>query len=222
MAPIPELQSLMSDKESQSPPPLTRRGYTLRHLVLAYGAGILSVLLVRSALPIPHCSQHVNALHPSVAAHAGSTEVHEYPPPSPTNAFPDLFPSNVGHAGPTPTGAEPALVVTAPEYPVHTGAPNLPPPQVLGKESKKFDIFTHWGNLSPWFTVEPGTFGVHSGPRPPTGCRIASLYLLHRHGARYPTGSSKAYGGPANLSALLHDAPRSWRAKGQLAFLNDW
>ena len=57
--------------------------------------------------------------------YAGSTEVHPFPPATPTNAFPSLFPTGLGYAGYTATGAEPALVATAPAYPVHTGAPQL-------------------------------------------------------------------------------------------------
>ena len=223
MAPIPELLPLTSDKESQrqqSTP--RRRTYTRRHLALAYGAGILSAVLARSAL-CAHGPFLVHGTSPRTAVtQPGSTEVHHYPPSPPTNAFPDLFPSNVGYPGPTPTGAEPAIVVTAPAYPVHSGAPHLLPPESLKNASSSFDIFTHWGNLSPWFTIKPGTFGVHSGPEAPEGCRITGLHLLHRHGARYPTASSKSYGGPANLSALLHDAPSRWRAKDQLEFLHEW
>ena len=123
--------------------------------------------------------------------YAGSSEVHHFPPPSPTNVFPSLFPTNVGHAGPTPTGAEAGLVATAPSYPVHTGAPHLVSPSSMNKGDKhkgsNFDIFKYWGNLSPWFSVERGAFGLDSGPEVPETCTITGLHLVHRHGARYPT-----------------------------------
>ena len=121
--------------------------------------------------------------------YAGSSEVHNFPPASPTNNFPSLFPTNVGYAGPTPTGAEPSLIVNAPSYPVHTGAPHLVSPFATKKKngSAKFDLFQHWGNLSPWFSVERGAFGLDSGPETPETCEITGLHLLHRHGARYPT-----------------------------------
>ena len=45
----------------------------------------------------------------------GSNLIHNYP--SPTNHFPSLFPTEVGYPGLTGTGAEPALVQTAPVYP---------------------------------------------------------------------------------------------------------
>lgn len=196
------------------------RTFTLRHIILAYAAGVLSVLLLKS-LQRPTLYAHPAPRPLLGSTRSGATEVHQYPPSAPTNAFPSLFPSNVGYAGPTPTGAEPALVATAPSYPIHTGAPHLLPPNALSNDTK-FDIFTHLGNLSPWFTVKPGTFGVHAGPEPPRGCRITGLHLLHRHGARYPTGSSTAYGGPASLAARLHDAASPWHANGPLSFLNDW
>lgn len=118
--------------------------------------------------------------------YAGSSEVHNFPPPSPTNFFPSLFPTNVGYAGPTPTGAEPGLIGTAPSYPMHTGAPHLVSPFSANKEHN-FDLFKYWGNLSPWFSVERGTFGLDSSPETPDTCRVTGLHLLHRHGARYPT-----------------------------------
>ncbi|KAI0373827.1 phytase [Pilatotrama ljubarskyi] len=189
-----------------------------RWVAAAYVAGLVSALLV-----VRSCSSPALRLSHAVyhgAPDAGSTVVDAYPPPSPTNAFPSLFPSNVGHPGPTPTGAEPALVHTAPAYPAHSGAPHLLHPSAL-HNTTSFDIFTHWGNLSPWFSVPSSAFGIHASPHPPHGCRVTALHLLHRHGARYPTGQA-SYGGPANFSARLAHYPASWNARGQLAFLNDW
>lgn len=170
------------------------------YIAVAFIAGILSCLTVQL---IVCAARHQNdaavkeVLHhlPTEAVQiyaspwVGSTEVHNFPPPSPTNAYPSLFPSNVGHAGPTPTGAEPALIETAPAYPVHTGAPHLVSPFTVGKNTtvETFDIFRHWGNLSPWFTVGRGSFGLDSSPEAPETCQITGLHLLHRHGARYPT-----------------------------------
>ncbi|KAH9940025.1 phytase [Epithele typhae] len=195
--------------------------FAARHLLLAYVAGILSVLLLSPSLSLrTHLLEYPLSTQPQ-EHRPGETQAHEYPPPSPTNAFPSLFPTDVGYAGPTPTGAEPAVIATAPANPIHTGAPHLLPPLAL-KNASGFDLFTHLGNLSPWFTVKPGTFGVDAGPEPPQGCRITGLHLLHRHGARYPTASSTAYGGPAAFAARLHDSPFDWRASGPLKFLNDW
>ena len=217
-----ELQHLLGPRHLQ---PRPRRSFSARHVLLAYALGCLSVSLLPLVLsPLTSLIHSISRPHTTVTPLPASTDVHHYPPPSPTNAFPSLFPSDVGYPGPTPTGAEPALVATAPSYPIHTGAPHLLPPQVLPNRTHPhpaFDIFSHWGNLSPWFSVHPHAFGLNSTIDPPNGCRITALHLLHRHGARYPTGSA-SYGGPANFSVRLQSAPPSWAAHGQLAFLNKW
>ncbi|KAI0757472.1 phosphoglycerate mutase-like protein [Daedaleopsis nitida] len=232
----PESWALLSneDRDPEAPPPRPSpdaRTFRRRHLVLAYLAGIVSAVVVElflcsrysfssSAPPLP-------TLGDLASPDAGSTEVHHFPPVSPTNAFPSLFPSDVGYAGPTPTGAEAALVATAPSYPLHTGAPHLLSPLALDKNTtadtskSAFDIFKHWGNLSPWFSVERGSFGVDSGPEAPKTCRVTGLHLLHRHGARYPTEWA-SYGGPANFSARLHNNAAGWNGTDQLEFMNDW
>ncbi|TFY59888.1 hypothetical protein EVJ58_g5495 [Rhodofomes roseus] len=168
----------------------------------------------------PAASDHAHVLAPP---YVGSTEVHHFPPSSPTNAFPSLFPTDVGHAGPTPTGAEPALIVTAPSYPIHSGAAHLVSPVFEKHKSNhtEFSLFRHWGNLSPWWSVGKGAFGLDSTPEPPETCRITGLHFLHRHGARYPTGWA-SYGGPVNFAAKLNKYADRWTAKGSLAFLNDW
>ncbi|KAI0824475.1 phosphoglycerate mutase-like protein [Trametes gibbosa] len=192
---------------------------TRRPIVLAYAAGLLSAFALRLAytLAIPDTVAIRHPRPPTVALQ--SSAAHHYPPPSPTNAFPDLFPSDVGHAGPTPTGAEPAVIATAPSYPFHSGAPHLLAPEALS--SSDFDIFTRWGNLSPWFSVPRSAFGLDCGPEPPQQCSLTALHLLHRHGARYPTGQA-TYGGPANFFARLTHSSHSWKARGQLEFLNHW
>ena len=234
----PESQSLLPQEHipEQAPSAQPRHAFRRRHIFLAYAAGILSAVLVDLLL----CSRYSFSListngtvDSSAVANlanpdAGSTEVHRFPPASPTNAFPSLFPTNVGYAGPTPTGAEAALVATAPSYPLHTGAPHLVSPLSLDKSNTTdgstkptFDIFKHWGNLSPWFSVERGSFGIDAGPEAPESCRVTGLHLLHRHGARYPTEWA-SYGGPANFSGRLHAAASGWNGSGQLEFMNDW
>lgn len=159
----------------------------------------------RSPSNSPLQNSEVTALAPP---YVGSTEVHHFPPTEPTNAFPSLFPSNVGYAGGTPTGAEPAVIATAPAYPIHHGKCSqqlIVPDTIPGQNSDnggsdteddakkgeqdhpKFDLFKSWGNLSPWYSVGKHTFGVNSPPEAPDTCVITGLHFLHRHGARYPT-----------------------------------
>lgn len=169
----------------------------------AFLTGVLSCLAVQYAVCNSNAGVNTSAApHRNVEVYAppyaGSSEVHHFPPPSPTNVFPSLFPTDVGHAGPTPTGAEPALIATAPSYPVHTGAPHLVSPFAASKGNRTastFDIFRHWGNLSPWFSVGRGAFGLDSSPETPDTCRITALHLLHRHGARYPTQYGESVAG---------------------------
>ncbi|THH30874.1 hypothetical protein EUX98_g3307 [Antrodiella citrinella] len=197
--------------------------------VVSFLAGILACVVVQYIVCHTGSSQHTSS-HVDIFASpdAGSTVVDRYPPTSPTNAFPSLFPSSVGYAGPTPTGAEAGLIQTAPAYPIHTGAPHLVSPlsftskhNATGSSSHHFDIFKHWGNLSPWFSVSKGAFGLDSTPEAPETCQITGLHFLHRHGARYPT-SYASYGGPANFSSRLHNAAAGWNTHGELSFMNDW
>ncbi|KAF7335328.1 AB hydrolase-1 domain-containing protein [Mycena sanguinolenta] len=196
--------------------------FGFNHLLIAF-ANTRSV-----AQAVLHITEMRRLLHqhtskPLASPWAGSTERHNFPPASPTNAFPSLFPTNVGYAGKTPTGAEPGVIATAPSYPVHTSSPQLVGPQgtISKGKGKKFDIFKKWGNLSPWYSVDRTTFGVDSGPETPKTCRVTGLHLLHRHGARYPTAYA-SYGGPANFSSRLHAVADKWTANGDLEFMNEW
>ncbi|KIJ33558.1 hypothetical protein M422DRAFT_35479 [Sphaerobolus stellatus SS14] len=238
-----EHQGLLSDKVEDIAPTTTpnRRSqqqarYSRYHLGVSFIVGGLAFSVVQYLL-LPLCligkfgSSTRNDLTDDPTAKAwqyadpwaGSTLIHPFPPTSPTNVFPSLFPSNVGYAGPTPTGAEPAVAVTA-GYPIHTGAPHLVEPGTLGKtmaKSSGFDIFKKWGNLSPWYSNERGAFGLDSSPEPPETCSITGLHFLHRHGARYPTAWS-AYGGPAKFATKLAKTNKNWNATGDLEFLNGW
>jgi hypothetical protein len=194
-----ERESLLSNfnKLDVEPTPTPSRGsfkccspaFRFFHLGVAFLAGVITCLAVQYLIGSPTCLQSNGFSAPKANladSDAGSTERHRFPPSHPTNAFPTYFPTSVGYAGTTHTGAEPALVVTAPSYPMQTGAAQLVVPEYKHK-GKKFDLFKKWGNLSPWYSNERGAFGVDSGPEPPRGCEVTGLHLLHRHGARYPT-----------------------------------
>jgi hypothetical protein len=189
-------------KPNQKPPyahciPSSELRFGFLHLVLAFSAGAIACLVAQYALCGPSCFSPQNnraaANQPAAALlappYAGSTERHDFPPMTPTNAYPSMFPTNVGYAGATPNGAEPALILTAPSYPLHTGAAQLIVPSFgkLAETGKGFDLFKKWGNLSPWYSVNRTAFGLDTAPDPPEGCRVTGLHFLHRHGARYPT-----------------------------------
>jgi hypothetical protein len=179
------------------PPPSKSRTFSSPYLILAFLSGALACVLAQYAF-FGTCfasrSSANGSAHILAPPYVGSSEVHNWPPPTPINDIPPLFPTSVGHAGATPTGAEPALIITAPSYPVQTGAAPLVVPSVLHageKPEKGFDLLKKWGNLSPWYSVERGAFGVDSDPGAPDGCTITGLHFLHRHGARYPTAWGK-------------------------------
>ncbi|KZS96658.1 phosphoglycerate mutase-like protein [Sistotremastrum niveocremeum HHB9708] len=260
--PPPSLSSLSSAKGTKGRIcPQLRLGLAggrpaFLQLVSAFLSGIVITLLVQFILfpvllPSPSSSSTTtpnsndvlctvgSGCNDLASPDAGSTTVHDYPPPSPTNNYPSSFPIDVGYPGPTPTGGEAALVLTAPSYPGHTVVPFLVSPASLPKPTKhssiydsekeedgnsegRFDLFKSWGNLSPWYTVPSHTFGLpSSSPSVPDSCVITGLHFLHRHGARYPTRWS-SYAGPASFATRLHNDTDSWEARGDLEFLNDW
>ena len=84
-----------------------------------------------------------------------------------------------------------------------------------------FQVIRAWGNLSPWFSVGSGAFGLRTAdPQIPAGCELQQVHLLHRHGARYPTAGSA----PSDFAAKVHSAANStgFTATGPLDFLNSW
>ncbi|KAJ7130984.1 phosphoglycerate mutase-like protein [Mycena filopes] len=207
--------------------------FGLNHLLISFVTGTLACFLAQYAICGSSCFTYRNTdtdtavvvpteIQALASPWAGSTERHNFPPATPTNAFPSLFPTNVGYAGGTPTGAEPAVVATAPSYPMHAGAAVLVVPDSFTKsKGKKYDLFKKWGNLSPWHSVDRTAFGLDSGPETPETCRVTGLHFLHRHGARYPTAYA-SYGGPANFSGRLNALAAKWTASGDLAFMNEW
>lgn len=246
-----ENEPLIPSKETGHSP--SKRQFSWIHILAAFLAGILVQFLVGSVTsgslsPSPSdwstffASTNSND-NDFVPPYVGSTEVHHYPPTDPIGIDTGLFPTDVGYPGPTPTGAEPAVFLTAPSFPQHTGATNLlVSPKFFGAKTslgKHFDLFSHWGNLSPWFSVPKSSFGVHSGPETPKTCRVTGLHFVHRHGARYPTGGGRSfcyrshmlarliifidsYGGPAKFATKIHGYGTKWNARGSLSFLNNW
>ncbi|KAG8934952.1 hypothetical protein FRC02_008934 [Tulasnella sp. 418] len=164
----------------------------------AFVGGVVATLVLQAVFPVPQppTSRYSKAVGQNQAENVAPSSVRHFPPIKPSNWDPEKFPTNVGFEGPTPTGVEPGLAATAPAYPVHTGVPNLlGPTAIKGSKGKEgFDIFKHWGNLSPWYSVPSANFGLPgTSPEAPEGCRITGLHFVHRHGARYPTSDSELW-----------------------------
>ncbi|KAI0305486.1 phosphoglycerate mutase-like protein [Multifurca ochricompacta] len=155
---------------------------------------------------------------------AGATSTFQFPPPGVTATVPDPnFPdkSIVGFSGPTPTGDDAFAIETAPVIPAIENESPIVRPDTFDHKGSRFDLVHSWGNLSPMFSLDPGTFGLsEASPIVPEGCSINAVHILHRHGARYPTSGSA----PASFAAKIHSASTGsgFSATGPLAFLNTW
>ena len=148
----------------------------------------------------------------------GSTLAHQYPPATPTNVDAGLFPTQVGFAGGTLTGAEAFVVATAVAYPTGSGVAGLVDPGVASgggtpswidasggndvTSGGKFSIFQSWSNLSPAYSVAKSAFGLDSTPEVPSECKLTGVHILHRHGSRYPGDASKSKSACLSLFSL--------------------
>ncbi|KZT65932.1 phosphoglycerate mutase-like protein [Daedalea quercina L-15889] len=182
---------------------------------------MVPALLLLSALPPVLASLAAE----SASGFAGSNVSAIYPPAGATittdeSYFPDA--EQVGYAGPTPTGAEAEAVATAPVAALNTDAYPLVVAQTpYSGTGVPFQVIRSWGNLSPWFSVGSGEFGLPSAdPQIPSGCELEQVHLLHRHGARYPTEGSA----PSTFAETVQAAATGsgFSAIGPLAFLNTW
>jgi hypothetical protein len=78
------------------------------------------------------------------------------------------------------------------------------------------NIFQLHGQLSHYFP-NPDGFGVNEYSLP-AGSNVTFLYMLSRHGSRYPTTGS----GAPTLAQKIANATGKFNAIGNLAFLNTW
>ena len=77
--------------------------YALKHVLASFAGGIAACLAVQLSLFGPGCysfqqrtagnGADTDQVDVNAAPWVGSTTVHNYPPPSPTNNFPELFPT---------------------------------------------------------------------------------------------------------------------------------
>jgi len=143
---------------------------------------------------------------------------------SASSTVPDYFQTTPEvFAGPTTTAeAAPFLAATNPapfgqtasfvaNAPLET---NLP---IVGNTNHS-SIFQLHGQLSSYFP-NPIGLGANEYPLPP-GANISLVNVLHRHGSRYPTGTSSS----ASFGSKVHNLTTNGTAKwtGELSFLNTW
>lgn len=116
-------------------------------------------------------------------------------------------------------GAEPNAIETAPSFPKVTGAYPLSKPNAADQPAEQFDVMKYWANLAPMYSVD--SFGLPSAsPIVPKGCSIKQVFLLVRHGARYPTSGSGASQFASNIHAAA--TKHGFSVTGPLEFLSTW
>ncbi|CAE6411276.1 unnamed protein product [Rhizoctonia solani] len=207
-----EIEMLIPGKKR--PTPCQSKTMARAFYFLSFALGILACISVQAI------ARFIGILPIKTLDH--SPETH-FPPPHPINWEPAQFPHDVGYPGPTPTGAEAAVLATASAYPTHMGSAGLvPPPFIVGtNRTDGFDLFKSWGSLSPWYSVSSADFGLpNARVDAPETCRITGVHFLHRHGARYPTYDLE-WGQPLVLANKLSSI-KNINATGQLGFLKNW
>lgn len=161
-------------------------------------------------------------LFPTLVGLAGAAAVDKRQTPSAT--VPDYFQTTPQvFAGPTTTALiAPFLAQTnpAPFGQEASYVPNTPLETALpiAGNTNNGSIFQLVGQLSSYFP-NPIGFGANEYPLPP-GANISQVHVLHRHGARYPTGTSSV----SSFGSKLHNITSNGTAKwsGELSFLNTW
>ncbi len=114
----------------------------------------------------------------------------------------------LAQTNPAPFGQEASFV---PNAPLETGLP-------IANNPTNSSIFQLVGQLSSYFP-NPVGFGADEYPVPP-GANISQVHVLHRHGSRYPTGTSSVANFGSKLRNITANGTAQW--SGELSFLNSW
>ncbi|KAL9057901.1 MAG: hypothetical protein Q9162_002028 [Coniocarpon cinnabarinum] len=149
-------------------------------------------------------------------SNAAAVDINRRQATATSSDVPDYFQTTAtDFRGETPTGTPAFLAETNPApFP----STSYIPPQPLETQvpiqgaPAGGNIYQLHGQLSHYFP-NPDGFGVDEFPLPP-GANISSLYMLSRHGSRYPTSTPSVVGKILNAT--------SFTASGDLAFLNNW
>lgn len=144
--------------------------------------------------------------------------------PNVTISIDPAYPTNVGFAGPVRNGTAPFLAETNrinTTKPI-TGRTIEDRYEVEGASSNStFDITKHWGNTSPWFP-SPLFPEAQSHRQLDESCSIDRVFILHRHGDRYPTSYSTE--GAPYFGSVIANATQAnnLSVSGPLSFLSNW
>jgi hypothetical protein len=114
----------------------------------------------------------------------------------------------LAQTNPAPFGHAASFVANAP---LETALP-------IAHNPNNGSIFQLVGQLSSYFP-NPVGFGANEYPLPP-GANISQVNVLHRHGSRYPTGTSSVASFGSKLHNLTTNGTATW--SGELSFLNNW
>ena len=138
-----------------------------------------------------------------------------------------VYPTDVGFLGQTTYSSPPFL---AQVDKLNTTRPNgkygvemrwLPK---YGKpdNSSSDDIFRNLGQVSPYHPANDLFNSTNKYANVPDHCEIKQVHILHRHGARYPTGGSS--GGEYQFGDKVRNATKEGKLKasGDLEFLMHW
>ncbi|KAK5093445.1 hypothetical protein LTR70_004806 [Exophiala xenobiotica] len=140
-----------------------------------------------------------------------------------SSSVPDYFQTTPEiYAGPTKTAEIAPFLAQTNSAPFGTAsfAPNAPleTGYAIPGNTNNSNIFEMMGQLSSYFP-NPVGFGVDEYHLPPNA-NITTANLLHRHGARYPTGDSSVSSFGSKVENITQNGTATWT--GGLSFLNTW
>ena len=141
-----------------------------------------------------------------------------------TGSSDETFPTEVGHLGSFKYGKAPFVAqedrLQSDKWNRESVEMRWEPKDAEKDHATSDDIFRNLGTTSPYhpaYDLFPETF--HHRVLPPQ-CKIKQVHFLHRHGARYPTGT----GGPSGFGEKIKAAQKlgTLKVSGDYEFLKHW
>ena len=130
----------------------------------------------------------------------------------------EIFELNQSDRGTTKDGLESYLLIQSQNYPYVNDLPSsvIKPKARDAQTTDEFNVIDNFGALKPYkSSVSIGLENV--SPKPPQSCSIDKLYMLHRHGARYPTKSAA----PTKFNqTFTNETQKGVQFNGELEFVS--